>query len=151
MTVLIRMMPGQRKHFTEKIITGFEKQYNCKVKVADFVDMWDIEATLKLEKGSRNPAISLVKTPVEMARVLVGKGYMSPLVDVIDSLNLEKDMAEYHQLALGLGFIDGKLYYVPRKLETRILFYLKSKVSEGRKDTKKSTGVLNMLWISCQK
>ena len=131
MTILIRMMPAQEKYFTEVIIPEFEKHYNCKIKVATFGDMWDIESTLKLEKGSRNPTISLVKTPFEMTRVLVGKGYIMPLTDVIDSLQLEQDIAEYHPLALGLGNINERPYYLPRKLETRVMFYLKSKVEDA--------------------
>jgi ABC-type glycerol-3-phosphate transport system substrate-binding protein len=41
------------------------------------------------------------------------------------------DLAEYHPLAAGLGMIDGHLYYIPRKLETRILFYRKSMVADA--------------------
>lgn len=131
MTMLIRMMPAQEKYFTEEIIPAFEKDNNCKIKVATFQDMWDIEATLKLEKGSRKPSISLVKVPFEMTRVLAGKGYIKPLKKIVDSLQLDMDVAEYHPLALGLGSMEKELYYIPRKLETRVLFYLKSKVAEA--------------------
>ncbi len=144
-SILIRMMPAQEKYFTKKIIREFEKVNNCIVKVITFGDMWDIEATLKLEKGSRNPTISLVKTPFEMTRVLVGKGYMSPLSDIIDTLKLNNDCAEYHPLALGLGYVDGKQYYVPRKLETRLMFYLKSKVSDAVKGWYKYKTDINKL------
>ncbi len=130
-SVLIRMMPAQEKFFREEVISAFEKQHQCKIKVVTFTDMWDIEATLKLEKGSRTPSIALVKTPFEMTRVLVGKGYMAPLSDIVDSLQLEQDIAEYHPLAMGLGYIDERPYYLPRKLETRVIFYLKSKVAEA--------------------
>ena len=64
MAVLIRMMPSQEKYFAEKVIPEFENVYNCRIKVVTFGDMWDIEATLKLEKGSRNPTISLVNSVV---------------------------------------------------------------------------------------
>lgn len=133
-SVLIKMMPAQEKFFREEVIKGFEKANQCKVKVVTFTDMWDIEATLKLEKGSRTPTIALVKAPFEMTRVLVGKGYMMPLAEVVDSLKLEQDIAEYHPLALGLGYADSRLYYLPRKLETRVLFYLKSKVADAVKN-----------------
>lgn len=131
MSVLIRMMPAQEKYFKEKIIGGFEEKHGCRIRVVTFGDMWDIEATLKLEKGSRSPTISLVKTPFEMTRVLVGKGYMQALNGIVDSLTLEQNGAEYHQLALGLGYVKGQLYYLPRKLESRLLFFLKSKVAEA--------------------
>jgi len=40
-------------------------------------------------------------------------------------------MAEYLDIALDLGKVDGTLYYIPRKLETNTLLYLKSKVADA--------------------
>ncbi len=131
LTVLIRMMPAQDRYFREEIVPAFEEQYNCKVNVATFNNEWDIERLLKLDAGKRNPEIALVKTPFEMTRVLAKKGLMKPLTEAVDSLRVNQDMAEYHQLASGLGFIDGRPYYIPRKLETRILFYRKSMVTDA--------------------
>ncbi len=132
-SVLLRMMPSQERFFREQIIPEFEKQNNCKVSITTFTNEWDIERILKLEesKKDRQRSITLVKTPFEMARVLVTKGYMKDLYSVTDSAKVLQDLAEYHQLASGLGYFNGKPYYIPRKLETRILFYRKSKVADA--------------------
>ena len=130
-TVLIRMMPGQERYFKEQLVPSFEKQNNCKINIATFNSEWDIERILKLENSKKNPSIALVKTPFEMTRHLVKKGLVKALYSVMDSNQVLQDLAEYHQLASGLGFFNGKPYYIPRKLETRMLFYLKSKVAEA--------------------
>jgi len=131
LTVLIRMMPSQERVFREEILKDFEKEEKCKVNIVTFNSEWDIERMLKLEKSKKKPAIGLVKTPFEMTRVLVSRDYMKDLASVVDSSQMIQDLAEYHALATGLGFFEGKYYYIPRKLETRVLFYRKSKVADA--------------------
>jgi len=130
-SVLIRMMPTQERFFREQIIPVFEKQNKCKINIVTFNSEWDIERILKLENSKKDPSIALVKTPFEMTRQLVKGGLISDLYSVMDSNKVLMDMAEYHQLASGLSFFEGKPYYIPRKLETRVLFYRKSKVAEA--------------------
>jgi ABC-type glycerol-3-phosphate transport system substrate-binding protein len=130
-TVLIRMMPAQQRFFEQEIVAKFNKEHNCKVSVATFMNQLDIEKFLKLDAGKSHPEIGLVKTPFEATRVLVNKGYMMPITSAEDSTQVMQDLAEYHQLAAGLGIIGGQLYYIPRKLETRILFYRKSMVADA--------------------
>lgn len=130
-TVLLRMMPAQQRFFRQEIVREFERKNGCKINVATFNNQWDIEGMLKLETSKKQAEIGLVKTPFEMTRVLVSKGYMKDLTEIIDSAEVESDIAEYHPLAAGLGYLDGKPYYIPRKLETRILFYRKSKVADA--------------------
>ncbi len=130
-TVLVRMMPAQEKFFREQIIPEFEKQNNCKINVATFVNEWDITKMLDLEKSKKSGSIALIKTPFEMTRVLVDKGYMSDLYSVEDTAKVLQDLAEYHPLASGLGYVNEKPYYIPRKLETRTMFYSKSKVADA--------------------
>jgi len=130
-TVLIRMMPAQQRFFEQSIVDKFNKEHNSKITVATFTNQWDIERFLKIDAGKKNPEIGLVKTPFEMTRALVYKGYMRPLASAVDSVQLAQDLAEYHPLAAGLGYVDGTPYYLPRKLETRILFYRKSMVADA--------------------
>ncbi len=131
MTILIRMMPAQERFFDEVIISKFEEENNCKINLATFKSQWDIERLLRLDGEKKEPEIALVKTPFEMTRVLAYKDLIKPLAEAVDSVVVEQDMAEYHALASGLGNIDGRWYYVPRKLETRILFYRKSMVADA--------------------
>jgi ABC-type glycerol-3-phosphate transport system substrate-binding protein len=130
-SVLIRMMPTQERFFKEQVLPAFEKQNKCKINILTFTNEWDIERILKLENSKKDPSIALVKTPFEMTRQLVKNGLVTDLYSIMDSNKVLMDMAEYHQLASGLAFFEGKPYYIPRKLETRILFYRKSKVAEG--------------------
>ncbi len=145
MTILIRMMPAQQRFFRNEIIRPFEKANNCKINISTFSNQWDIERMLKLEASKKNPEIALVKTPFEMTRVLVSKGYMKPLTSIIDSSQVFDDIAEYHQLATGLGIIDEKPYYIPRKLETRILYYSKSKVADAVEKFSKYSGDIDKM------
>jgi len=130
-TVLIRMMPAQQRFFEQEMVAKFNKENNCKISLAVFTNQLDIERFLKLDAGKKQPEIGLVKTPFEVTRVLVYKGYMQPLTQVEDSATVMQDLAEYHQLATALGYVDGVPYYVPRKLETRVLFYRKSMVQDA--------------------
>lgn len=130
-SVLIRMMPTQERYFRENVIAEFEKENNCKINIVTFNSEWDIERILKLENSKKDPAIALVKTPFEMTRQLVKAGLISDLYSVMDSDRVLMDVAEYHQLATGLAFFEGKPYYIPRKLETRVMFYRKSKVADA--------------------
>ena len=131
MTILIRMMPAQDRFFREDIIAKFEKLNKCKINVATFENQWDIEKLLQLEASKRIPEIGLVKTPFEVTRPLVDKGFLMPLTQAADSVQVMTDLAEYHQLAAGLGYVNGIPYYIPRKLETRIMFYRKSMVADA--------------------
>jgi ABC-type glycerol-3-phosphate transport system substrate-binding protein len=130
-TILIRMMPAQQRFFEEEFVAKFNKEHNCKISVATFTDQWDIERFLKLDQSKKKPEIGLVKTPFEVTRELVYKGYMRPLTQVVDSARVMMDLAEYHPLGSGLGYVDGLPYYIPRKLETRVLFYRKSMVADA--------------------
>jgi ABC-type glycerol-3-phosphate transport system substrate-binding protein len=130
-TVLIRMMPAQQRFFEQEIVDKFNKTHNSKITVASFTNQSDIERFLKLDAAKKQPEIGVVKTPFEITRDLAYKGYMQPLTSIVDSAQVMQDMAEYHALAAGLGFVDNIPYYLPRKLETRILFYRKSMVADA--------------------
>ncbi|MBD3320888.1 MAG: extracellular solute-binding protein [Chitinivibrionales bacterium] len=131
MTILLRMMPAQERYLREEIIPDFESEHSCKINIATFDNQWDIERLLKLESGKNKPEICLVKAPFEMTRVLASKGLIEDLTRVKDSAVVMQHLAEYHQLASGLGYVEGVPYYLPRKLETRVLFYVKSKVADA--------------------
>jgi len=131
LSILLRMMPAQERFLQQELLPKFEKENNCKVILSTFENEWDIPKFLSLEQGKKKAAIDLVKTPFEMTRSLVWRGFMQDLTTVVDSTQVMQDLAEYHQLASGLGFVDGRLYYLPRKLETRVMFYSKSKVADA--------------------
>jgi len=127
--LVIRMMGIQDAWFREHLIRPFEKMHGANVTVASFDGFWDLEVMLKLDRQRNAPSIGLVKTPLEMTRPL--KDFMSPFDDILNKDDLESLKAVYDPSALEKGRIEGKLYYLPRKLETRMMVYVKSKVNEA--------------------
>jgi len=129
--VLLRMMPLQYDYYVKEVIPEFEKENNCDISVVTFEESWKIEDILKLDKEKKDDKIAVVKVPFEMTRDLAKKGYMTKLGTLVKPANFQQDKSQYYPLALTLGTVDGSNYYFPRKLETRILVYLKSKVKQA--------------------
>jgi maltose-binding protein MalE len=142
--LLTRMMAMQDRWFRQRIIASFEKGFDARVTVVSFDKFWDLEVMLKLERDSGRHAVGLVKVPLEMTRPL--QGFMVPYDDLMSKDELQALRSEYDSKAVELGSIGGKLYYLPRKLETRMMTYLKSKVNEAvdgwRKFETKISGAL---------
>ncbi len=141
--VLIRMMALQDRWFQENIIVPFEKKYDAKVTVVSFDKFWDLEVMLKLERDSGRHAIGLVKVPLEMTRPL--RHFMKPYDGLMSKEQLQMLKSRYDSRAIELGTIDEKLYYVPRKLETRMMTYLRPKVEEAVSGWKKFETQINAL------
>ena len=129
-TVLIRMMDIQDLWFREKM-RQFEKENNVKINVVTFDQVEDVRQMMDLERKSKRKRIGLVKTALEMVYPLAKENYLIPLEEIVELLQLEKDLDEYLSEAVKVGTIDGRVYYIPRKLETYLLFYLKSKVQDA--------------------
>ncbi len=129
MTVLIRMMDIQDLWFREKM-REFEKQNDVKLNVVTFDKVEDVKKMIELELKSGEKRIGLVKTAYEMVYPLAKEDYLIPLKEIVNSFQLEKDLSEYLPLALDIGTIDGEVFYIPRKLETYLMFYLKSRLDD---------------------
>jgi len=128
MNVIIRMMDAQDRWFRENIIKPFEKEYHCKINVVVFDKVTDVETMLEREKTGKHET-GLVKTEAPVLATF--KRYMMPLEDVVGKEKMDKDMQDYVDNALGMGTFDGKVYYIPRKLEVRTMLYSKSKVADA--------------------
>ena len=125
MTIYIRMMESQDKWFQENIIRNFEKEYGVKINVRTFDSVVDLMQVLELDKEQNT--VGLVKTADSMLTPLVANELVMNLKD-IEGIDLDADLDEYLDQALELAYVDGEPYYIPRKLETNTLLYLKSKV-----------------------
>jgi ABC-type glycerol-3-phosphate transport system substrate-binding protein len=136
MTVLIRMMDIQDLWFREKI-REFEKENNVRINVVTFDQVEDVRQMIDLERKSGEKRIGLVKTALEMVYPLAEGDYLIPLDEIVEPLQLEKELGEYLPEAVRVGTIDGRTYYIPRKLETYLLFFLKSKVEDARDNWEK--------------
>ncbi|MDY6838079.1 MAG: ABC transporter substrate-binding protein [Thermodesulfobacteriota bacterium] len=132
--LLLRMMDRQHRWFRKNIIAPFEKNHDVHVATVPFDRFWDLEVILRLERDSSNHATGLVKVPLEMTRPL--KDFMIPYDDLMGKEELEVLKSQYDTKALAMGTISQKLYYIPRKLETRTMIYLKSKTDEAVKGWK---------------
>ena len=127
LTILIRMMDMQDSWFREQLIPAFEEEYNCEITVVTFDQYPDIGVMLDLEKKSGRHTIGVIKTPLEEVYPLVAKEFMMPLTDLANA----EDLAEYVDIGVEAGQVDGVQYYIPRKLEANTLFYLPSKVADA--------------------
>ncbi|HEY8348134.1 MAG TPA: ABC transporter substrate-binding protein [Symbiobacteriaceae bacterium] len=143
MTVLIRMMDAQDKFFREEILKKFEKEYGVKLNVVVFDKDEDVMAMVKLEKDSGKNTIGLIKTAETVVNPMVNAGYMIPLKDIVGEEQLNKDLAEYSEASVAFGTIDGTVYYIPRKAETNLMLYVKSKVAEAVANWKQYESELN--------
>jgi hypothetical protein len=149
-TILIRMMEPQESWFIENILKEFEKKNNCKVIVKRFMNERDLIGILKSERGTKEKRrVSLVKTPLHLTLLLYKDKFVKPYEDVLKDIKFNKPEIqswlykiknEYDPIALELCFFNTvtgkKLFFLPRKLETRLLIYRKSKVLDAVKNWK---------------
>ena len=144
MTVLIRMMDIQDLWFRQKM-KEFEKENKVTLHIVTFDHVEDVKGMIDLEKKTGQNRIGLVKTPREMVSPLVKENLMIPLGTIVDSVQLNRDLSDYLPLAVEGGRVEGKIYYLPRKLETYVLFYLKSKLQEALQNWEKQRGEIETL------
>lgn len=139
-TILIRMMDIQDQWFRNTLIPKAEKALGVKINVATFDRESDIEQMVKLEKESGKHTIALVKTSQAEVNPMIQLGLVKPLEEIVGAAVLKKDLAEYVEAAVEFGTIDGKTYYIPRKLETNTFLYMKTEVANAVKNWKKMEG-----------
>jgi maltose-binding protein MalE len=142
-TIYIRMMEMQDKWFRENIIKPFERKYGVKVNVRTFESSVDLENVLKMDKDKNT--IALVKTLHSDLVPFVEKGLMMDLETAVGD-RYKEDIQEYTDISVEMGTINGKVYYIPRKLETNTLLYLKSKVKDAVDNWKKFEIEINAMF-----
>jgi maltose-binding protein MalE len=134
LNVLIKMIPEQEKHFTEKMVRDFERANACTVTISRFNDNWELPEKLK----SLTPPIDVVKVPMGMAQILAQAGLVAAIRDILPPDSLQVFLDQF--LLLKLGQVDNVVYYVPRKFETRITAYRKSRVDNAVQDWQQMRG-----------
>lgn len=140
--LVTRMMDIQDKWFRAQLVKRFERECQCRIVVSQFDKVWDLEKVLSLDRTSEKK-ILLVKTPLQMMGVLRKAGLIAPFDDFVPAQELALALKEYAPVALKMGTLDDKLYYLPRKLETRIMIFLKSKVKEAQRNWQKFKPQIN--------
>ncbi|MFP4521471.1 MAG: ABC transporter substrate-binding protein [Fibrobacterota bacterium] len=136
-TVMVKMMPEQEKFFRENVISGFEEEYGCDIKVEGYETLEDVE-----ERLGSDTSLLLLKVPFENTIRFASNGDLLPLDKLLGQEEMEKFKDTY--FLLDLTKTDGSYFYIPRKFETRMLVYRKSKVREAVKGWERYSRDINL-------
>jgi ABC-type glycerol-3-phosphate transport system substrate-binding protein len=120
-SLLIKMIPEQETWFVKNVLRPFEKKQGVNINILHFQDYDDLELKLKAD-----PSIDVIKVPMDRAETFRERGYMTPISEIADSATLGRIIQDFVLPPLATG--NEALYYIPRKLETRIMVYRISKV-----------------------
>jgi hypothetical protein len=127
--VALRMFPAQRDWIRQELFTQFEKQHRCRVEIVEFNNT--SELVTMLERGEAD----LAKVDSVHAPVLVEKGLLVKAFDLgqkVDPVAFNELYAALRPEAIRLGtystITGNHLFLVPRKLETNVLAYRRSRV-----------------------
>jgi ABC-type glycerol-3-phosphate transport system substrate-binding protein len=123
--ILIKMLKAQEDYFAREIIAGFDRENHAKTIVVPYENTGDLEAEMVKHAGKA----AVVKIPFEKSKALIRKNLLKPL----DSFLTDDEMKEFRSsyLLTSLGMYGDKQYLVPRKFETRVMVYCKSKVADA--------------------
>jgi ABC-type glycerol-3-phosphate transport system substrate-binding protein len=123
--ILIKMLKAQEDYFTREIIPGFDRENHAKTTVVHYENTADLEAEMTKHAGRA----AIVKIPFEKSKALIRQNFLKPL----DSFLTDDELKEFRSgyMLTSLGTYGGKQYLIPRKFETRIMVYCKSKVADA--------------------
>ena len=123
--ILVQMIKAQETYFAGEIVPAFDKEAGSVTQVVHY----DNTAELENEMAKYPRQISLVKIPFNKSASLIFNNRLLPLDDVVS----DQEMKEFRQtfVLTSLGAYDGKQFLIPRKFETRIMVYCKSKVADA--------------------
>jgi ABC-type glycerol-3-phosphate transport system substrate-binding protein len=123
--VLISMMADQEAYFKNEVAPAFEKKVPSEVEVVHYGSTDSLEYFLQQSAGT----VALVKVPFDKAMPLMRKGLFTPLEGILTTAEMNRYNDSY--LLTSLGSVDGKKCLIPRKFETRLMVYSKSKVADA--------------------
>lgn len=125
MTVLVHMIDQQFTFFSKEIIEKFEKENNARINLIKVANIDEIEKVF-IENQKK---ASLIKIPFGKCWPLVANGSIKPINEFLSKIEMEEFESDY--ILTWFGQNNGKQYFMPRKYETRIMVYRKSKVAEA--------------------
>jgi ABC-type glycerol-3-phosphate transport system substrate-binding protein len=131
MTALVSMMPDQEEYFTEEVVPAFEKEHHARITVVHYGTVDSLEEYLRAYKATAG----LVKIPFDRRTDIIEKGLVKPVGDLLSAQQRSAFKNEY--LLTSLGESNGQPCLIPRKFETRIMVYCKSKVAEAAGEWRK--------------
>ncbi len=122
--VVMQLRPDQQELYRTRILKPFEKKFKCIVELQTYQDPAKLPELL-----TANDTVDLVDPPLAMTRTLVARNLIAPLDEVIPPKELGELRKEF--FLMDLGSVRGQTFFLPRYLETPVLVYLKSQVSEA--------------------
>ena len=122
---LIRMIDAQGAFFSAEIATPFDHQQGGHLQTVDYKGLDSLEPFLD---RYRNRAL-VVKVPFDRMWDLVDKGRILPINSILGAHDLDSLRHEY--VLTGLAVRNNKMWYIPRKFETRVMVYRKSRVADA--------------------
>ncbi|MFW5775332.1 MAG: extracellular solute-binding protein [Chitinivibrionales bacterium] len=116
------MIDEQDKYFQKEVVPSFEKENAARMDVVHYEHLDSIGNML-----GKYPEAALVKIPFSEGSRLAESELLLPL----NRFLTEEELREYRNtyLLTSLAERRGECYFVPRKFETRIMVYRKSKVA----------------------
>jgi len=123
--VLIKMMDKQEKYFSEEVVSKFSTNDERRLEVLRYAAVDSIEFELIKYPGK----ISLIKVPFDKSWSLVQRGKIRPLHSFLGPEEIKEFNDTY--IFTFLGRQHNIQYFIPRKYETRIMVYRKSKVKHA--------------------
>ncbi len=139
MKVLIRMVDQQEAFFKNEVVPQFNEKEKQVVEVVHYNSVDSVDFALDQHAG----VVGLVKVPFEKSASLVKSGKVLPLENILTGEELREFNETY--MLTSLGKIRDKQYYIPRKFETRIMVYLKSKVADAIEVWRKHRDAINAI------
>ena len=123
--ILVQMISAQEKYFAAEVIPAFNKENKTALQVVHYDNTDRIDEELKKYPGQ----VALIKIPFDKASSLIDR----QLLHSLDNVLTDDEMKDYRKtyVLTSLGAKNGKQYLVPRKFETRIMVYCKSKVADA--------------------
>ncbi|MBI4815774.1 MAG: extracellular solute-binding protein [Deltaproteobacteria bacterium] len=133
LVVLLRMRPAQEAWFRSETLVRFEKTHGHRVRVESYRSEADVVTELE-----KRPGIDVVKVEGVMLRPLAERGLLLPIDRMLVDSGRVEELASlertFEPVAASLARVPdvvGKpLYGAPRKVETQLLAFRKSRVAE---------------------
>jgi hypothetical protein len=122
---LVSMVPDQEDYFRSEVARQFEREHHARVSVVHYDDIDSLEIRLR----NNTAGVGLVKVPFDRRTTLIEQNLFKPIADILTPEQLRNFTGDY--LLTTLGEKDGRPCLVPRKFETRIMVYSKSRVAEA--------------------
>lgn len=122
--MLVKMMPAQAAWVKKNVLEPFEKENDVAIRLQNFETYQELETVF-----SRNQAFDIIKVPMDRAVAFREGGYITPVSSIADSAKLSEIRRDYVLPPLAVNL--DTVFYVPRKMECRIMVYRVSKVREA--------------------